>query len=70
LFNDLAGPVSAKHTEVREARSALLHAGALGAVMCGSGPAVAGLARDGRHAEELAASVGGVAVASIVDSPG
>jgi 4-diphosphocytidyl-2-C-methyl-D-erythritol kinase len=70
LFNDLAGPVSAKHTEVREARSALLQAGALGAVMCGSGPAVAGLARDGRHAEELAASVGGVAVASIVDSPG
>jgi 4-diphosphocytidyl-2-C-methyl-D-erythritol kinase len=69
LFNDLAGPVSAKHTEVRAARSALLEAGALGAVMCGSGPAVAGLARDGRHAEELAAAVGGMAVASIAGNP-
>lgn len=65
LFNDLEVPVSAKHAAIRAARSALLEAGALGAVMCGSGPAVAGLARDARHAEELAAAVGGEAVSSI-----
>lgn len=69
LFNDLAGPVSAKHAEIRAARGALLEAGALGAVMCGSGPAVAGLARDGSHAEELAAAVGGLAVASVSGTP-
>lgn len=69
LSNDLEGPVSGKHAEVRTARTALLGAGALGAVMCGSGPAVAGLARDGRHAEELAAAVGGTAVASISGIP-
>jgi 4-diphosphocytidyl-2-C-methyl-D-erythritol kinase len=65
LFNDLEGPVGAKVQEVRTARAALREAGALEAIMCGSGPAVAGLARDGRHAEELAASVGGIAVSSI-----
>jgi 4-diphosphocytidyl-2-C-methyl-D-erythritol kinase len=69
LFNDLEGPVSAKHPEIRTARSALLGAGALGAVMCGSGPTVAGLARDGRHAEELAAAVGGTAASSISRTP-
>ena len=69
LFNDLEGPVGAKVQEVRAARSALRQAGALGVVMCGSGPSVAGLARDGRHAEELAAVVGGVAVSSISGPP-
>ena len=69
LSNDLEGPVSAKYQDVRAARGALLEAGALGAVMCGSGPTVAGLARDGRHAEELAAAVGGTAVASISGIP-
>lgn len=65
LSNDLEGPVSAKHESLRDVRSALFEAGALGAVMCGSGPTVAGLARDGHHAEELAAAVGGVAVSSL-----
>jgi 4-diphosphocytidyl-2-C-methyl-D-erythritol kinase len=69
LFNDLEGPVTARHPEVARAREALLAAGALGAVMCGSGPTVAGLARDGRHAEELAATVGGIAVGSVIRSP-
>ena len=69
LFNDLEGPVTARHPEVGRAREALLAAGALGAVMCGSGPTVAGLARDGRHAEELAASVGGMAVGSVIRAP-
>jgi 4-diphosphocytidyl-2-C-methyl-D-erythritol kinase len=69
LFNDLEGPVTARHPEVGRAREALLAAGAVGAVMCGSGPTVAGLARDGRHAEELAAAVGGIAVGSVIRSP-
>ncbi len=62
VFNDLeagAGP------EVEEAKAALLEAGALAALMCGSGPSVAGLCRDGSHAEELAAATGGIAVASV-----
>jgi 4-diphosphocytidyl-2-C-methyl-D-erythritol kinase len=66
LFNDLEAPVTARHPEVGRARDALLAAGALGAVMCGSGPTVAGLARDGRHAEELARAVGGIAVGSVI----
>jgi 4-diphosphocytidyl-2-C-methyl-D-erythritol kinase len=69
LFNDLEGPVTARQPEVGRAREALLAAGALGAVMCGSGPTVAGLARDGRHAEELAAAVGGIAVGSVIRPP-
>ena len=69
LFSDLEGPVVARHAEVGRAREGLLAAGALGAVMCGSGPTVAGLARDGRHAEELAEAVGGIAVGSVIRTP-
>jgi 4-diphosphocytidyl-2-C-methyl-D-erythritol kinase len=69
LFNDLEGPVVDRHPEVGRAREALLAAGAAGAVMCGSGPTVAGLARDGRHAEELARAIGGVAVGSVIRTP-
>ena len=66
LFNDLEEPVRARHPEVARASASLLKAGALGTVMCGSGPTVAGLARDGAHAEELAAATGGIVVGSIV----
>jgi 4-diphosphocytidyl-2-C-methyl-D-erythritol kinase len=69
LFNDLEGPVTTRHPEVGRAREGLLAAGAVGAVMCGSGPTVAGLARDGRHAEDLAAAVGGIAVGSLIRTP-
>lgn len=69
LFNDLEAPVSARHPEVRGAREALQDVGALGAVMSGSGPTVAGLARDGTHAEELARAVGGIAVGTILRAP-
>ena len=69
LFNDLEEPVAARHPEVARARARLLAAGALGAVMCGSGPTVAGLSRDGRHCEELAQAVGGIAVGSVIRSP-
>jgi 4-diphosphocytidyl-2-C-methyl-D-erythritol kinase len=43
LFNDLEPPVVRRHPEIGEAKDALLEAGAVGAVMCGSGPTVAGL---------------------------
>ena len=69
LFNDLEEPVTARHPEIGRARQTLLAAGALGAVMCGSGPTVAGLARDGRHAEDLAAAIGGIAVGSLIRAP-
>jgi 4-diphosphocytidyl-2-C-methyl-D-erythritol kinase len=66
LSNDLEAPVRARHPEVAKESASLLEAGALGTVMCGSGPTVAGLARDGNHAEELAAATGGIAVGSII----
>ena len=43
LFNDLEEPVARRHPEVRSSRDRLLAAGAVAAVMCGSGPTVAGL---------------------------
>ena len=65
LWNDLEGPVSRRRPEVAEAKQTLLRAGALGAIMSGSGPAVAGLARDGAHAEEIAAATAGLAVSTL-----
>ena len=54
LFNDLEAPVFSRHPELGAARDRLLAAGALGAVMSGSGSSVLGLARDAAHARELA----------------
>ncbi len=65
LFNDLEAPVFARHPDVAETKDRLLRAGAIGAVMCGSGPTVAGLARDADHAAELAAATGGNACESV-----
>jgi homoserine kinase len=45
-------------------RDRFLAAGALGAVMSGSGPTVLALARDRAHAEQLAATQTGGLVAS------
>jgi 4-diphosphocytidyl-2-C-methyl-D-erythritol kinase len=59
LFNDLEPIVVRRHPQVEEAKRALMLAGALDAVMSGSGPTVAGLARDERHAGEIAAAVPG-----------
>jgi 4-diphosphocytidyl-2-C-methyl-D-erythritol kinase len=64
LFNDLQHAVCARHPPIADAIEALLQAGALGAVMSGSGSAVVGLARDQRHADELAAAVTGAIVVS------
>ena len=47
MFNDLEGPVLRRHPQVSEAKQGLLEAGALGAIMCGSGPTVAGLVPPG-----------------------
>lgn len=65
LFNDLEAAVVSRHSGAAEARKRLIDAGALGALVSGSGPTVAGLARDGVHAEEVAGHAGGTAVASM-----
>ncbi len=59
LFNDLEPPVFARRPDIAEAKERLLEAGALGAVMSGSGSSVVGLARDEAHARELARAVPG-----------
>jgi 4-diphosphocytidyl-2-C-methyl-D-erythritol kinase len=64
LFNDLQGPVSTRHPEVAETIRAFLDAGALGAVMTGSGPTVVALASHLAHADRLAQAVPGSFVAS------
>ena len=64
LANDLQAPVCARHPEIAAVRDAMVAAGALGAVMSGSGPTVVALARDRSHAEELAATQPSAIVAS------
>jgi 4-diphosphocytidyl-2-C-methyl-D-erythritol kinase len=68
VFNDLEDPVTRRHPEVGEAKERLLQAGALGALMSGSGPTVAGLAQGGEHAEEIASRIDGSAI--VVRGPG
>jgi 4-diphosphocytidyl-2-C-methyl-D-erythritol kinase len=70
LWNGLEGPVVRRRPEMGEAKATLLRAGALAAVMCGSGPAVAGLCRDEGHAGEVAEGVGGLAVSAITSHQG
>jgi 4-diphosphocytidyl-2-C-methyl-D-erythritol kinase len=65
VFNDLEAPVAARYPEVVGATRALLEAGALTAIMCGSGPTVAGLCRDEGHANEVAAGTDGIGVRTI-----
>ncbi len=64
LFNDLEGPVSRRHPEIVAVKQAFLDAGALGAVMSGSGPTVVALARQMGHADRLAEAVPGSFVVS------
>jgi 4-diphosphocytidyl-2-C-methyl-D-erythritol kinase len=64
LFNDLEGPVFARHPELADVKRRLIETGALGAVMSGSGSSIAGLARDASHALELARRFEGAIVAS------
>jgi 4-diphosphocytidyl-2-C-methyl-D-erythritol kinase len=64
LFNDLQPGVVGRHPEVGEVVEAFVEAGALGAIMSGSGPTVAALARHFGHADTLAAAVPGSIVVS------
>lgn len=65
VWSDLEAPVARRHPEVDEAKGRMVEAGALAALMSGSGPTVVGLCRDGGHAEEVAAAVGGIAASSV-----
>ena len=65
LFNDLQGPVAARHPEVMETIEAFRAAGALGAVMSGSGPTVAALCSFAT-APSIADAIDG---AVVVDAP-
>lgn len=62
IFNDLQFAVAARHPEVADTIAALLDAGALGAVMSGSGPTVVALARHMAHADQIAEAVPGAFV--------
>ena len=64
LFNDLEGPVFARHPPIAKAKERLLAAGALGAVMSGSGSSVVGLAGNEAHARALAEAFPGSLVVS------
>jgi 4-diphosphocytidyl-2-C-methyl-D-erythritol kinase len=55
LSNDLEPGVAREHPVVGEAKRRLLAAGALGALMSGSGPTVFGVAKDAESAERIAA---------------
>ena len=59
LFDDLQGVVASRHPEVGDTIRAFEEAGALGAVMTGSGPTVVALARHLPHADQLATAVPG-----------
>jgi 4-diphosphocytidyl-2-C-methyl-D-erythritol kinase len=57
LYNGLERVAAARHPQVRQMEAALLAAGALGAVMSGSGLTVFGVARSLDHARQLRARV-------------
>ena len=59
LFDDLQPGVAERHPQVTRAVAAFGAAGALGAVMSGSGPTVVALARDPVHAAAIASAVPG-----------
>ena len=59
LFDDLQGVVASRHPEVGDTIQTFEKAGALGAVMTGSGPTVVALARHLPHADQLATAVPG-----------
>lgn len=56
LHNELQAPALQLRPRLEAGRRTLLEAGALGAVVSGSGPTLLGLARDGDHAREMAAA--------------
>ena len=58
LVNDLEEVVFSRHPEIRDIKQELLDAGALGAIMTGSGSAVFGVFRDYDHVENALKSMG------------
>ncbi len=58
LHNDLEAAAFTLRPELAQKKEALIEAGVLGSLLCGSGPSVLGLARDQHHAHAIAASVG------------
>jgi 4-diphosphocytidyl-2-C-methyl-D-erythritol kinase len=69
LFNDLQPGVAARHPQIARTVERFEEAGALGAVMSGSGPTVAALASTLSHAERLAEAVSGSIVTSGPPAP-
>jgi 4-diphosphocytidyl-2-C-methyl-D-erythritol kinase len=67
LRNDLFDAAVSLDAAIATTRDALIEAGALGAVMTGSGNASCGLARDQGHAEEIASRVAGSWAVSSLD---
>lgn len=65
LSNDLQGPVAARHPEISQTVAAFADAGALGAVMSGSGPTVVALCSFA-SAQDIADAVPG---SFVVDAP-
>lgn len=53
LYNGLEAVVAPAHPEIEQMKAALLAAGALGALMSGSGPTVFGVARSLDHARQI-----------------
>lgn len=67
LRNDLFDAAASFDPAIVSIRDALVEAGALGAVMTGSGTACCGLARDDAHANAIASRVPGAWVATSLD---
>lgn len=59
LFNGLQGVVDVLHPETKALRESLLDAGAVGALLSGSGSSVFGLAESEAHARTIAAKLAG-----------
>ena len=57
LYNGLEPAARAAYPQIEQMRAALVAAGALGAVMSGSGPTVFGIARSGEQARQIRARV-------------
>jgi 4-diphosphocytidyl-2-C-methyl-D-erythritol kinase len=66
LANDLQPAAISLRPELRRTLAAGVEFGALGAVVCGSGPTCAFLARSARHARDLAAALAGAGVCRTV----
>ena len=64
MFDDLQRVVVARHPPIASVIERFLDAGALGAVMTGSGPTVVALASSPLHADRIAAAVRGASVTS------